>query len=169
MAARSTLCDSPPVQLPTMFYYEDQDRPTYQLCNRGFLYCLAYTFNVEHQCDYCYCFFIACSMQKRREKAWGISSCDLQHNCQMSSSHLLSAAKWCTRLILHSVLATKMGQAPAESYTKCMKHTQAKSYDSEGLQSNRCEIPKSDAIISWSKKMALFGVAPLISQPSLSG
>jgi len=31
------------------------------------------------------------------------------------------------------------------------------------------KIPSSDAIISWSEKTALFGVAPLISQPSLSG
>ena len=29
-----------------------------------------------------------------------------------------------------------MGQAPAESYTKRMKHTQAKSHDSERLQSD---------------------------------
>jgi len=32
-----------------------------------------------------------------------------------------------------------MGQAPAEGYTKCMKHTQAKSHNSERLQSNRRE------------------------------
>jgi len=42
------------------------------------------------------------------------------------SSHLLSTAKWYTSPILHSVLATKTGQAPAESYTKCMKHIPAK-------------------------------------------
>jgi len=30
------------------------------------------------------------------------------------------------------------------------------------------EIPSSDAITSWSKKTAVFGVAPLIPQPSLS-
>ena len=30
-----------------------------------------------------------------------------------------------------------MGQAPAESYTKHMKHTQAKSHDSERLQSDK--------------------------------
>jgi len=35
------------------------------------------------------------------------------------------------RPILHSVLATKMGQALAESYTECMKHTQAKGHDSQ--------------------------------------
>ena len=83
-------------------------------------------------------FLIACCMQKRREKAWGISSRDLRHDHQ-KSSHLLSTAKWYTRPILHSVLATKMGQAPAESYTKSMKHTQAKSHDSERLQSDRRE------------------------------
>jgi len=26
---------------------------------------------------------------------------------------------------MHSVLATKMGQVPEESYTECMKHTHA--------------------------------------------
>jgi len=31
------------------------------------------------------------------------------------------------------------------------------------------KIPSSDVIILWSEKMALFGVAPLMSQPSLSG
>ena len=71
---------------------------------------------------------------------------------------------------MHSVLAIKMGQAPAESYTKRMKHTQAKSHDSEGYRVTDVKIPSSDAIISWSEKTALFGVAPLsISQPSLSG
>ena len=49
---------------------------------------------------------------------------------------------------LASVLAIKMGQAPAESYTKRMKHTQDKSHDSERLQSDGREIPSSDAIIS---------------------
>jgi len=98
---------------------------------------------------------IACSMQKRREKACGISSHDLRHDRHMSS-HLLSTAKWWMRLILHSLLATKMGQAPAESYIKYMKHIQAKSHDSKRLQSNEHE------------KTALFGVTRLISQPSFS-
>ena len=80
-------------------------------------------------------FLITCSMQKQREKAWGISSRDPRHDRQISS-RLLSTAKWYTRPILHSVLATKMGQAPAESYTKRMKHTQAKSHDPERLQSD---------------------------------
>jgi len=43
------------------------------------------------------------------------------------------------RPILDSVLAMKMGQAPAECYTEHMKHTQAKSHDSERLQSDKCE------------------------------
>ena len=51
------------------------------------------------------------SMQKQREKAWGILSRDLWPDRQMLS-HLLLAAKWYTRLILHSVLATEMGQVP---------------------------------------------------------
>jgi len=80
-------------------------------------------------------FLIACSMQNRREKAWGLSSRDPRHDRQLSS-RLLSTAKWYTRPILHSVLATKMGQAPAENYTKRMKHTQAKSHDSERLPSD---------------------------------
>ena len=71
------------------------------------------------------------------------------------------------RLILHSVLAMKMGQAPEESYTKRMKHTQVKRHDSERLQSDKREI--SDAIISWNEKMGLFGVASFLSQPFLSG
>jgi len=85
-------------------------------------------------------FLIACSMQKKkqREKAWGILSCDLQHEHHMSS-YLLSTAKWCTKQILHSILATKMGQVPAESYTKHMKHTQAKSHNSKSLLSDKCE------------------------------
>jgi len=64
-------------------------------------------------------FLIACSMQNggRRPGESYHTIC----GCQISS-HLISTAKWCTRLILHSVLATKMGQAPAESYTECMKH-----------------------------------------------
>ena len=83
-------------------------------------------------------FLIACSMQKRREKAWGISSRDSRYDRQ-TLSRLLSTAKWYTRPILHSVLAIKMGQAPAESYTKRTKHTQAKRHDSERLKSDGCE------------------------------
>ena len=72
----------------------------------------------------CFRFLITCSMQKWREKAWGISSRDPRYDCQMSS-RLLSTAKWYTIPILCSVLATKMGLVPAESYTKCVKHSDA--------------------------------------------
>ena len=44
-----------------------------------------------------------------------------------------------TRPILHSALATKMGQAPTESYTERMKHTQATRHDSKGLPSDKRE------------------------------
>ena len=64
-----------------------------------------------------------------------------------------------TRLILHSVLDTKMGQVPAESYNKHTEHTQAKSHDFKWLLSDKCEIPSSDTIISWSEQTELFGVA----------
>jgi len=69
---------------------------------------------------------------------------------------------------LHSVLAIKMGQAPAESYTNRMKHTQAKATTPKGYKVADVKIPSSDTIILWSEKTVLFGVAPLISQPSLS-
>jgi len=69
-------------------------------------------------------------------KAWGISSCDPCHNHHMSS-HFLSTAKWCRRRILHSVLATKRGQASAESYTEHMRDTQAKHHDSKRLLSDK--------------------------------
>ena len=59
-------------------------------------------------------FLIACSIQKWREKAWGIFSCDPWHN-RHTSSYLLSTAKWCRRPISHSMLATKTEQVPAES------------------------------------------------------
>ena len=39
----------------------------------------------------------------------------------------------------------------------------------KGYRVTGVKIPSGDAIISWSEKTALFGVAPLISQPSLSG
>ena len=41
-------------------------------------------------------------------------------------------SKTCTRPILPSALATKMGQVPTESYTERMKHTQATRHDSKG-------------------------------------
>ena len=78
----------------------------------------------------------------------------------------------CTRPILHSALATKMGQAPTESYTERMKRTQATSHDSKGLLSDKCEnaqLHVYDAVFSCSEKTALFGVSSLVSQLSLSG
>ena len=48
-------------------------------------------------------------------------------------------SKTCTRPILHSALAMKMGQAPTESYTERMKHTQATRHDSKGLPSDKRE------------------------------
>ena len=83
-------------------------------------------------------FLIACSMHKRREKARRISSRNLQHNCQMSSC-LLSIAKWYTRPILHSALATKMGQAPAGSYPERINHIPAIRHDSKRLLSDKRE------------------------------
>ena len=68
----------------------------------------------------------------------GILSRDLQLDCHVSS-HLPSIAKWHTRPILHSALATKMGHVPAESYTECMKPTQVKSCDSKWLLSDMHE------------------------------
>jgi len=55
-----------------------------------------------------------------------------------------------------------MGQAPAESYTKRMKHTQAKVTTLKGYRVTGVKIPSSDSIILWNEKMALFGVSPLI-------
>jgi len=49
---------------------------------------------------------------------------------------------------MHSVLATKMGQALAESYTKCMKHTRLKATTFKGYGVTGVKIPSSDTIIS---------------------
>jgi len=81
---------------------------------------------------------ITWSIKKWREKAFRIVPRDPQHGyyrCHHTSQQPLS----CTRLILHSVLATKIGQALAENYTECIKHTQAKSHDSKGLLSDKYE------------------------------
>ena len=81
---------------------------------------------------------LACSMQnggrRRRESYHMIFGITIRW-------HLLSAAKWCMRPIVHSMLATKIEQVPAESYTECMKHkhTQTKSHDSKRLLSDKCE------------------------------
>jgi len=74
-------------------------------------------------------FSFTCSMQKAEGEGLGNSSRDLWHNHHMSS-HLLSTAKLCTRPISHSVLATKVGQVPAERFTERMEHAQAKNHDS---------------------------------------
>ena len=115
-----------------------------------------------------FCSLAVCKKWREGE-GLGNSSRDLRHNRHMS--HLLSTAKWCTRPISHSVLATKMGQVPAERFTEHMKHTQAENHDSipKGCWVISVKILSSDAIISWSEKTILFGVALLISQPSLSG
>ena len=81
---------------------------------------------------------------KTEEKELGILAHDPWHDRHMLPQ-LISTVKSCTRLILHSVLVTKMGQAtPTESYTKhyteCMKHTQARSHDSEGLSCDKHQI-----------------------------
>jgi len=39
----------------------------------------------------------------------------------------------------------------------------------KGYRVTGVKNPSSDALISWSKMTTLFGVSPLISQPSLSG
>jgi len=93
-------------------------------------------------------------------QAWGILSRDPQHD---NHNYVVAAAKWCTRLILHSVLHV------ATRWDKCHQRATLSVWNSKRLLSNKREIPRSDAIISWSEKFALIGVAPLISQPSLSG
>ena len=59
----------------------------------------------------------------------------------------------------------KMGQAPTESYTERMKHTQSTRHDSKGLPSDKRENAQQSS--HGAKKTALFGVSPLISQLSL--
>ena len=108
----------------------------------------------------------ACSMQKWRE-VWEILSRYPHHDSHMSS-HLNSTAKWCTRPILHSVQAMEREQAPAESYTKCMKHTQAKNHDSNRLQSDKRE--NNPAVMQLSHRVKRRHYKELhCLQPSLSG
>jgi len=63
-----------------------------------------------------------------------------------------------------------MGQVPAQSYIKHMKHTHAKSRVSKRLLSDKCESTQQ-----WCNHLVegrgstIFGVAPHISQPSLTG
>jgi len=79
---------------------------------------------------------IACSIQKRR-KVWEFHH--MIRSTTVTCRDYLSTAKWCMRPILRSVLGTKMGQVPAESYTECTTHTKAKSHDSKRLPSDKCE------------------------------
>jgi len=55
-------------------------------------------------------------------KGLGISSRDLCHNHHNYVVILSLNSQVNMRLTLHSVLATKIGQAPAETYTEHMKH-----------------------------------------------
>jgi len=58
-------------------------------------------------------------------------------------------------------LATKMGQVPAESYTGAWIISRLKAMTPKGCWVTSMKIPSSDAIILWSKRMALFGVSLL--------
>jgi len=66
--------------------------------------------------------------------------------------------KPCTRLIAHSVLATKTGQVPAESYTEPIKHAK----DPMGCWVTSMKMFSNDMVL-WGKKMALFRVAPPVT------
>ena len=105
---------------------------------------------------------------KMEGKDWGIFLHDTRHGCHISSRLISTVKVMYTRPILHSVLATKIGQAPTESYTERMTHTQATRHDSNGLTSDKCKMPSYDAIFPWSNKTALLGVSPLVSQLSLA-
>ena len=101
-------------------------------------------------------FLITCSMQEWREKAWRILLCDLWHVklqlvLRLSSRNLLTA-KPCTTLILHFVLAMRMGQKPAESYTKCIECTQARSHDFKGPLIDKLKMLSNDTIFLWSER-----------------
>jgi len=68
------------------------------------------------------------------------------------SSHLLSTATVMYKTAtLHSVLATKIGQALAESYTERIKHTQAKNHDCKGLLSDKYEtnLQWQNHLVEW--------------------
>jgi len=54
------------------------------------------------------------------------------------SSHL-STATVVYKTNLAFCASYKIGQALAENYTECIKHTQAKSHDSKGLLSDKYE------------------------------
>ena len=72
-------------------------------------------------------------------------------------------SKTCTRLILHSALATKMGQVPTDSYTKHMKHAHATSHDSKGCRVTNVKTPSYDAIFLWSKRRTIWSFTPCIT------
>ena len=75
-------------------------------------------------------------------------SADVIRGTVVNCHHAFSQyAKPFKRPILGSVLATyEDGQVPVESYTKRMKHTQARSHGSKVLLSDKCEYSSSDAI-----------------------
>ena len=62
----------------------------------------------------------------------------------------------------------KDGTSTSRELHKCMQYTQAKSHDSKGQMNDKHEISGSNAIISWSEKTALLGVAPLAIPQQLS-
>ena len=102
---------------------------------------------------------------KMAEKAWGIFTHDLRHKRHMSS-HIFSTVKSCTRPILCSVLATKMGQVPTESYTECVRHTQTTSHDSKWLLNDKC--PAMTQSSRGAKRWHYFKFHPLYhSYPSV--
>ena len=83
-------------------------------------------------------FLIACSMQKGGGRP-GESSHVIRGTDVIFRHASYQQSKSSMRSILHSVLATKIGQVPTESCTKHMKHTQATRHDSKGLPSDKRE------------------------------
>jgi len=97
-------------------------------------------------------FLIACSMQKWREKAWGILSYDLQHDhhiCFHTSSHQPSDIR--PRPILHSVLhvATRWDKHQQRAMLSVWNIPRLKAMTPKGC---RVTYPAVMAIIcTWSK------------------
>ena len=71
----------------------------------------------------------------------------------------------CTRLILESVLAMIMGQVPSASY----RASEAKSYHSKGLPSDKCENIQQWCNHLVEQKDSTIWSCTAVSQPSLSG
>jgi len=73
-------------------------------------------------------------MQKRSEKAWGILSHDPHHDNHnyVVTPPLGSQVMYETDLAFCATCSFEMGQAPSESYTERMKHTQAKAMTPKG-------------------------------------